>query len=70
MKNRIKRIFAILPFVALSVLACSCSYEEQSPKTTDSSSSYVLPKGEIPSEAELAEVRALREEYDNATGLN
>lgn len=70
MKNRIKRIIAILPLIALPFLAGSCTYDEQPPRTTDSSSSYVLPKGEIPSDAEIAQIRALKEEYDNATGNN
>lgn len=46
---------------------CSCSYEEQPPKTTDSDSNYVLPAGEIPDAEEIAIVNAARMEYEDAT---
>lgn len=70
MKTEYSGIIAILSLV-LSVLCLGgCSYSEQPPKTTDSSSNYVLPKGEIPSQEDLDEVKVLQAEYDNAVGNN
>lgn len=64
-----KKIILILSTITAGVCFFnSCSYEEQPPKTTDSSSNYVLPKGEIPSQAEIDEVNALRAEYNEAVG--
>lgn len=56
-------------FVAsvLSVSISSCTYDEQPEKTRGSNSSYVLPRGEIPSAEEIDIVSEVREEYKNAT---
>lgn len=47
-------------FAALS----GCSYDELPPKTDDITTSYVLPKGTIPSAEEKAAVAAAKEEYE------
>ena len=44
---------------------CSCTYESEPPKTGNSSTVYVLPKGEVPTTAEREEVAAAKEEYAN-----
>ena len=43
----------------------ACSYNEQPPKTDDASTNYVLPVGEVPTDAEYAYVQAVRDEYDD-----
>lgn len=65
MKSR--KIFHTFAVTALVAGICSCSYEEQPPKTTDSDSNYVLPAGEIPSAEETEIVNAVRMEYEDAT---
>lgn len=55
-----KRIFTI--FVGLVVLS-GCSYNELPPKTDDITTSYVLPKGVIPTPDERAFVEAVKAEY-------
>lgn len=62
-----KKIFHTFVVSALVAGICSCSYEEQPPKTTDSDSNYVLPAGEIPDAEEIAIVNAARMEYEDAT---
>ena len=41
-----------------------CSYNELPPKTDDITTSYVLPKGVKPSQAELDFVNAAKAEYE------
>ena len=60
--RRIFFIFAAL-FVA-SLLLAGCAYDSLPPKTTDGSSDYVLPKGAVPSEAEMQLVSDARTEYE------
>lgn len=58
-----KRIIVI--FAAIAVLS-SCSYDELPPKTDDITTDYVLPKGELPTAAEKAEVAAAKAEYEES----
>ncbi len=60
------RIIAILAAVLASVNLCGCSYNELPPKTKDAESSYIKPKGEIPTDAEREEVKAIKAEYEAA----
>ena len=46
-------------------LAAGCSYESEPPLTDSSRSTYVLPKGEVPTEAERAQAQAAKTEYEN-----
>lgn len=65
-KNAIKAALAAGALAGLTLTAVSCSYQELTPKTDDRSEYYQLPKGEIPSAAEQAEVKAIRDEYNAA----
>ena len=63
--NWIKNLIIL---VAAAAGLCSCGYDSQPPRTDDSAANYVLPKGEIPSEAEILEVQALKEAYSAEIG--
>lgn len=65
-KHIIKAAVITLVYIAGVAAVSSCSYEELTPKTDDLSSSYVLPKGETPSAQEQADVKAIRNEYNNS----
>lgn len=56
-----KRIMFIL---AVMLVSGACSYSELPPKTDDITTSYVLPKGELPSAEEKAAVAAAKAEYE------
>lgn len=58
-----KRIIII--FAVISALS-ACSYNELPPKTDDITTSYVLPKGELPTAAEKNEVAAAKAEYEES----
>ena len=58
-----KRIIII--FAVISALS-ACSYNELPPKTDDITTSYVLPKGELPTAAENNEVAAVKAEYEES----
>lgn len=58
-----KRIIII--FAVISALS-ACSYNELPPKTDDITTSYVLPKGELPTAAEKNEVAAVKAEYEES----
>jgi predicted small lipoprotein YifL len=60
------KIIAILAAVLASVNLCGCSYNGLPPKTKDAESSYIKPKGEIPTDAEREEVKAIKAEYEAA----
>ena len=62
-----KRIIYILSATAL---IAGCSYNELPPKTDDITTSYVLPKGEIPTDAERETAAAAKAEYENAIKKN
>lgn len=62
-----KKIIIFVSIVAMSLGISACSYEQQPPKTTDSSSNYVLPSGEIPNEEDIEIINAIRLEYSEAT---
>lgn len=55
-------------FTLLSVLltAHSCGYKELPPKTDNISANYILPQGEVPTEAELMELEKIKAEYNEA----
>lgn len=59
---KIKRLTAL--FIGL-IFAVSCGYENEPPLTESARSTYVLPKGEIPTAAEVEEAEAARAEYEN-----
>lgn len=64
-----KKNIAILPFVILAVLVTGCKYDEKPPRTEVSASDYVLPQGELPTDAERQAVEAARAEYNEAVGI-
>ena len=54
----------------LFVALCGCSYNELPTKTDDITTSYVLPKGELPSADEKAVANAAKQEYESALKAN
>lgn len=62
-----RKIIAILSLVCLGASLCGCKYNELPPKTSDASKSYIKPKGEVPTQAERDEVKAIKAEYEEAT---
>lgn len=62
-----RKIIAILSLVCLGASLCGCKYNELPPKTSDVSKSYIKPKGEVPTQAERDEVKAIKAEYEEAT---
>lgn len=56
---------ALLMLLAVALVS-GCTYDKLPPKTDDATSSYVTPKGELPSEAEIALVEAARAEYEQS----
>lgn len=59
---KIKALTSILTGV---IFAVSCGYESEPPLTESARSTYVLPKGEVPTASESAEAEAARAEYEN-----
>jgi len=57
----------LIALAAGLLLLSSCSYEKLPPKTGDSNTSYVVPKGVVPTDAERAIVDAARAEYETNT---
>ena len=62
-----RKIIAILFALVLGASLCGCKYNELPPKTSDASKSYIKPKGEVPTQAERDEVKAIKAEYEEAT---
>lgn len=62
-----RKIIAILFAICLGASLCGCKYNELPPKTSDASKSYIKPKGEVPTQAERDEVKAIKAEYEEAT---
>ena len=60
----------ILLILMLFVALCGCSYNELPTKTDDITTSYVLPKGELPSADEKAVANAAKQEYESALKAN
>jgi len=58
-----KKIMIIL---AVMAILAGCSYNELPPKTDDITTSYVLPKGEIPTASERKVAADAKAEYENA----
>ena len=65
-KSIIRAAIAACSLCGLTLSVASCSYDELTPKTDDRSEYYQIPKGEIPSAEEQAEVKAIRDEYNAA----
>lgn len=69
--NRKKNIFAkVLCAAAVLVSAVSCSYEEEPGRTTDATTTYVTPKGDLPTQEERALVQDLVNEYNTYIKTN
>ena len=49
---------------ALAISAAGCTYDKLPPKTGSGTMQYVLPKGEIPTAEDRAELDAIRAEYE------
>lgn len=62
-----RKIIAILFALCLGASLCGCKYNKLPPKTSDASKSYIKPKGEVPTQAERDEVKAIKAEYEEAT---
>lgn len=58
-----KIIIYIFTIIAVSVTLSACTYNPLPPKTNDASTDYILPKGELPTDAERAELENIRKEY-------
>lgn len=52
--------------IVLLAVCHSCDYNELPPKTDDASTGYRLPKGEVPTAADLDTQTALKKEYNDA----
>ncbi len=66
-KMRTKRnIITIFAVIAMGLIATGCKYNELPPKTSDASKTYIKPKGEVPTQAERDEVKAIKAEYEDA----
>ena len=63
MKTKIKLISALVALAAACLAAGGCTYDKLPPKTGSSNRTYLLPKGELPTAEESAEVAAAREAY-------
>ena len=50
----------------LSLAAVSCSYNEEPSRTTDATTTYVTPKGELPSAEEREYVEQVIKEYNES----
>ena len=62
-----RKIIAILTLACIGASLCGCKYNELPPKTGDASKSYIKPKGEVPTQAERDEVKAIKAVYEEAT---
>lgn len=54
----------IIPIFVIVLMAAGCSYDPMPPKTADGTDNFTLPKGDIPNEAELQTVSAVKAEYE------
>ena len=57
-------IWKFLLIFALALSAAGCTYDKLPPKTGSGTLQYVLPKGEVPTAEERAELDAIRAEYE------
>jgi len=64
---KVMRYRILIALCAGMLLLSSCGYEKLPPKTGDANTTYVLPKGVIPTDAEKAIVEAARAEYETNT---
>lgn len=67
MKTKKNAIFAAISLAIVFFSCSSCSYEKLPPKTSDANTSYVTPKGELPSSEEKQYVESVKREYDEHT---
>ena len=65
-----KRIVSIIVICFAAVATQSCKYNELPPKTDDASSEYIIPKGVVPSAAEIEEQNAAKKEYNESIKKN
>lgn len=69
--NRKKHIFAPAAIItAVLMTTASCSYQEEPERTTDATTTYVTPKGELPTSEEKAYVQDLVNEYNEYIRTN
>lgn len=61
-----RRFLYIFTLLSVIAMAHSCGYKELPPKTDKVSTNYILPKGEVPTEAELEDLERIRNEYNEA----
>ena len=61
-----KKYALVLMAVAVVLTAVSCSYDEEPARTTDATTSYVTPKGELPTAEEKEYVQMLINEYNES----
>lgn len=61
-----KRIVAVVLLTIVLLLAVSCTYDEQPARTNDATTSYVTPKGELPTAQEKEYVQSLIDEYNKS----
>jgi hypothetical protein len=61
-----KKFFYIFTTISVMIMSSGCTYNELPPKTENASTNYILPKGELPTEAEKAELEKIREDYYNS----
>ncbi len=61
-----KNIITIFALLVMGLIASGCKYNELPPKTSDASKTYIKPKGEVPTQAERDEVKAIKAEYEDA----
>lgn len=64
MKATNKNIYLCCAFAATLAVLASCSYSELPPKTDDATTTYVLPKGEVPTAAESTLANEIKNEYN------
>lgn len=65
-RNKYLRNIILYISLSLSWLCVSgCSYNELPPKTENASSTYLLPKGSLPTNEEQKEVEKIKQAYDN-----
>ena len=65
-KKILRREVKGIIMIVLLAVCHSCDYNELPPKTDDASTGYRLPKGEVPTAADLDTQTALKKEYNDA----
>ncbi len=65
-----RKIIYIFTICLAAATMQSCKYNELPPKTDDASSEYIIPKGVVPSAAEIEEQNAAKKEYNESIKKN